>query len=538
MGLACLVIAFGAPVEAALWGVEWGGVFTRWIGMLPGSLIAACLGGTWLVGAWLCDHLVGRRIHETLEPWPWFRSARALVAGFPGLGFASLPLWGRLATQHVPWAYSPRSAGQTGPQIGPMPERVAPPGPGAFSFFERSALLFWIGGIAVLLLAVTWLAAPPEPGALRRSILYAVAAMLHLLGFIGSIAYSRALRRRGGARRLGLVTACWVLPLPLSLAAFTPLVFDPSRARSETLVWAAHARRNQTQRLRRWAALEQSVRKAWRTSPWWIRWALPAGRPPRLQPTATDRQLLRLAGVKLSLALADGIALGWIALRAGGPDLGRQVWTALLALFIAAGAGIGILIAVLGHLAGAVHLLEPPRPLGGQRQAWSAAAAVGAVGLGALVGAALGRGDPREAGVLLVYGALAFTVVLGFGLFLHIPFVAGGSHGFNLALSWCGLFLVLMVVGGCVERLPGAATGLLLMALAAPLWHSLFFLMTRRRLESCLDLQTATLPAVASGKTRQALAVKLTAALPLGGLAVPWWLRLRDRRFGDGKTQA
>lgn len=534
LGLAGLVLVLSAPMESALWGVAWGGDFTRWVGRLSGLWIAFCLGAVWFLGAWLCDGLFGRRIHETLEPRPWFRIARALVAGFPGLGFASLPLWDPMARRQNPWAYSGHSAGRSEP----MGERIASPGSRAFSVFEQSALVVWVGGFALLLLAVTWLSVVPTPGPLRPGVRYAVAAMLHGLGFVGSVAYSRALRRRGGSRRLMLFAGFWVLPLPFCLGAFTPLVLDPSRVRAETLTWAAHVRRKQVGCLGRWAALEQSIRSVWRTSPWWARWTLPVGRPAGSQPTAADRQLLRLGGVKICLLLLDGVAAGWITLWAGGLDLGRWPWTGLLVLLIASGAGAGILIAISGHLAGALRLLEPSRPLGGQRQAWSGAAAVGAVCLGALVGSAAGRGDTRAAGVLLVYGGVAFMVVLGLGLFLHIPFVTGGSEGLRLALVWCGLFLALVVVGGVVASLPGAATGFLTIALTVPLWHGLFFLVTRSRLEGCLDLTSAAVPTARGGEVREALAVQLTVALPLGGLAVPWWLRLRDRRFGGERKQS
>jgi len=175
-------------------------------------------------------------------------------------------------------------------------------------------------------------------------------------------------------------------------------------------------------------------------------------------------------------------------------------------------------------VAGALRLIRAPRPLGSLRRTWNRAGASGALGSGLLVGAALARGDRQEAGVILICCALVGVLTLGFGMILQVPFAVAGRRLFDFGLSRALAFLALTAVGGLVAGLPLAATVCLVAALASPLGHGLFWLEARRGLARCL----------APGgdePIRPPWWVDCCAALPLGGLAVASWYRLRDRRL-------
>ncbi len=522
LGLSALVVSLSAPVEATLWGVEWERLGLRSaVARVPGPLLVTALVFAWVLGARLFGRALDRRLDEPAEPRLWFRSLRALVVGFPGLGVGSLPLWRRLAARRSPWAYRQEPGSEPGGTKGRgFRARVL----AWFDPPEQRAFGIWLFGIASLLLAMVWLAAPRDPDLTRRLILTSVAGSLHVLGFCGTLAYLLADRPRGASRARLLFVVCWVLPLPFGLGAFGALMLDPMRKREETLTWTAYARVNQPGRLPRWAELERSMSAAWRSSPVWVRWSRPLGRTSRPELTTLDRRLLFLGAVKVSLLLADGTALGWLLLRLGGPDLGLLPAAGWVLGTVAVVVGGGLTVVLGGFLAGALRLIQAPRPLGGLRRLWNGSGAVGSLGCGLLVGAALARGDRHEAGVILICGALLVVLVLGFGMILQVPFAVAGRRGFDLRVAWPLTCLALIVVGGLVAIQPSVAVGFVLVALASPLVHGLFWLMSRPELARSLD------PG-GDEPTRLPRWVDCTAALPLGGLVVAWWYRLRDHRL-------
>ena len=527
-GLAAMVVGLSAPVEATLWGNGWPGLVFQRLTFLPGRAIAIGLVGVWLLGTRFYDRHLRLRIPETSEVRVWYRIGRSLVAGFPGFGVGLLPLWRHLAERQPRWAYRARSA----PRRDPMESRAAAGRLHLLALSERSAFILWLGGITALLLALLWLAAPSDPTPGRRIALFAVAGSLHVLGCGGTVLAAQAHRRRGGSRAHFLFAAFWILPQPFALGAFGSLACDLHSGRDRTLAWTAYARHNQSGRLARWTELERAARRAWRRSPWWVRWDRPVGRRPRREATALDRELLRLGGAKLSLLLADGVAVGWSGLRISGADPRGFAWLVGLVLAVLMVAGCGLLIVLVGHVAATLHLTGALEPLGRLRQVWSGTIAVSTLGLGCALGIALAIGDHRDAGVVLVQGSFLALLALAFGMILQVPFAVDGSGGFDFKLSWCGLLLGLMVVGGLIAALPGAATGFLLAALAAPIWHALFLWTARGKIERCYQVGGEALSRDGEPIDRSVWLVKATAGLPLGGLAVPWWLSLRNRWFG------
>lgn len=525
LGLSCLVLALSAPVEATLWGLDWDPIGLRRIERLPGSVIATTLMGIWIFGAWFFNRLLRRRVFEPKEPRSWFRVLRAVAAGFPGLGFCSLPLWKRLAAGHPGWGYRARPIQELDSLSARMPSRSL----SVSGFSEQSVPAIWLGGLAVLLVSAVWLAAPLHPDLPRRIALLTVAAGSHALGLVGALTYVRALRRRGCSWMHLLLASSWLLPLPLAFAAFASVGLEPDRARNETLSWTAYARHKQTGRLSGWAELERSVRSAWEASPWWDRWARPVGRRPKTKLATVDSELLNRSRVKLALLLADGTAAGWVASRSGVLDLGRPPWLGCLILCLVLAGATGTLFAAGRYVAAAARLTAEPRPLGSQRQAWYGTMALAGLGLGLVVGSALGRGAHQEAGLAFLYGLTAAVMVGGLGFILKAPFVAWGSEDFGPSLVWYGILFVLMVCGGLVSAIPAVAAAFVLVVLCSPVWNGLFFALARQHLRRCYEAADAGSGDRPPVSPRALLAIEATALLPFGALAVPWWLRLRDR---------
>lgn len=523
IGLCIMTIGLSAPAHATLWGVRWGHSGIRWVGGTPGWAVALSLTGLWLLGAWVFGGLLGRRIAEPVEPRSWFRLVRAAVVGIPGLGLGSIPLWRHAARCRPDWAYT----GLAGKRHGAMGNRVRPDRIRSPLDSGQIPLLVWVAGLVVLTLGVVWLAAPSNPVPSKRIILFTVAAGLHGLGLLGTVLHVRALRRRGGCRVHYLFAAFWLLPQPLSLVALVPVALDPNRSREKTLAWAAYASHNRPDSLSRWRNLKRSVRSSRRASSWWVRWLPSAGERPQLEPTSVDRQLLRLGGVKQSLLLIDGMALGWIALQTDEHAVALQ-WVGPLFWFLLAIAGGGFAL-VAGGIVSA-WFGEPPRPLGELRQVWSGTVASGILDLGIAVGGTLATGDHANAGRYLVSGALGAMSVLTIVLALQIPLAARSSGGFDLSLWWCAPFVGLIVVAGLVVDSPVAAVGLLFVALSTPTWHWLLYRAARSRFENSLRRGESEPSDHDPGTRRTVLVAGATLALPLGGLAVPLWLRARDRR--------
>ena len=519
LGLACLALVASIPLEATLWGVDWNAIGLRRVGRLPASAMVTLFGGTWLLNAVHFDRLLGQRLLEPPEKRIGLRLVRSLIAGFPGLGLTSIPVWRSLAARRPAWAYGSGSGGAER-LVWLRSERSPAP-----LVLGDATVVLWLVGLASLLLSSVWLAAPEVPRPGRRAGLLAAAAALHGAGLLGALAEARTLHRRGmpGARYLGAV--CWLLPLPLTFGAFLSLGFDRGSLRQESLTWAAFARRGQPGRLGHWSGLQRSLRTAWEASPWWRRWKLPLGerRTPPLP--STDRDLLAACRVKLGLLLGDGLLLGWL-LQHAGLDLERPRSLGCMLLIVVGGLLVGALVFVGRNLAAMARLASEPRPLGRHRQAWFGAVALAAVVLGLLVGSALAAGRQREAGLVLTFGVTAAQLFLGFGFMVTTALAPWNPAGAGAGLRWCGVLCGLMLAGGCVAVFPRAAGALLAMVFAMPLWHLLFFLAVKSRLARRFESGDGGERVDGSLPKGGRLQVLATALLPLGGLAVPSWLRV------------
>jgi hypothetical protein len=199
-----------------------------------------------------------------------------------------------------------------------------------------------------------------------------------------------------------------------------------------------------------------------------------------------------------------------------------------VALFILMAPSLGLLTFVGRSLLATIRVLPRPPLLGLHRQIAYGSVAAGVLGLGFVLGSSLGRGAHGAAGQLLATIAALAGVVIGLAVIM-LPFLEPRtSRNLGSGISLGGILLTFMVMGAFVAATPTAASAVVVAALAAPLWHWVFFLVTRPMLDRCIEgAGLGARDAGASG-SRALSAARATALLPLGGLAVPWWLRLRD----------
>jgi hypothetical protein len=137
----------------------------------------------------------------------------------------------------------------------------------------------------------------------------------------------------------------------------------------------------------------------------------------------------------------------------------------------------------------------------------------------------LAGGQHREGGLLIVYAATTALLIVAFGYLLRAPLVSWSPEGAGAGLRWCAVLFALMITGGCVAALPGVAAGFVAVGLAMPLWHGLFFLVTRSSLRRCFDARADHRHSQKQPATPTPSATLVGALLPLGGLVVPGWLR-------------
>lgn len=527
LGLACFAVAASAPMEATVWGLDWDPLGLRHVGRLPGAVVAGVLLGVWLASAVYFDGLLRVRVDGTGRPGAAFRTVRSLIAGFPGLGLTSIGLWRFLAVRRPRWAYGSPGPSSRRRARSRKAELLLPQPVG------RTAFFLWLAGLGAFFLAVVWLAAPQEPDPRRRVSLVACSAALHGFGLIGTVAFTQTLERRGSARRHYLWAGAWLLPLPVGLAAFAPLAFDLRSRRQETLVWTAHALRGQATRLTPWDQMERSLRRAWSESRWWRRWRRPLGRRRNQGLAGVDRSLLGACRVKLALLLGDGLLLGWL-LDHGGVALGRPPWIGCVTLVVVGGALAGLLTVLVGNLLAVLRLARAPAALGTYRQIWYVVVGLATLGVSLLAGSTLAGGQHRESGLLLTYSATLAQLWVGFSLILRSAFAPWSAEGAGAGLRWCAVCMAVMIAGACVAASPIAAAVLLASVFAMPLWHGLFFVSVRPLFDRCFEPGRSGSGTFARLTDRARTRVLAAGLLPLGGLAVASWLRLRQRVLGSG----
>lgn len=507
-------------LEPALWSSSWpaDAIDVR----IPGALAAALL----LIlpfNGWLIDRfLSGKTPGETFLPWRLLLFRR-LSASLPLVGLYAISLW-RETLERKPLKQASRSV-----RLDLSRKRIRLPAGARSRIFYRSGSFFvWLAGsLLPLLVWVVWLAQTTALGSRRRPVIAGACVLLHLISGLSMAQHFRIELQSPatqGWRRslLSVAPILWLLAIPgmvLGFAAF--LLADPPR---KSLVWQTHASRAGVRRNPHWRVLQRGLRQRWQGKPWFLQWRRPTGLSRSEGVGYAEAQVTAFYRLKTLLLTLEGAAFfGATLIASWNAAFPKVLWTA------AALVGVGIVvqgIALVARLLRVSRLGEglSHHPYGRYLLLTQVALVAG------LYGAALRMaGQVQQLGVLLcLVGALcAVTSVL----FLFLP-PAVSPNGSDMTL-WAILFLSFSAWGALIA-LDGEAgqpslVVLGILTILTPLWSlGLFcgFGGWLLRPFSWRHVFDRRLPR----RLRTILGfVVLTAAVPLGGLAIPFWIYVRHR---------
>ncbi|HWM90877.1 MAG TPA: hypothetical protein VN493_08930 [Thermoanaerobaculia bacterium] len=467
----------------------------------------------WILDRWISSHTRGDRWMSV-----WLRVLRPLTVGIPIIGLATVPAWRWIARTRPVWAFR-KTRLESGPDLSAhapsyqlpwwsVAERLLRP---------RRQLLLWSAlwliacQISPILGSVSWLAGsgPLEPS--RQTAIVWASVVLHLTAALCGAFYGR---NQADPSALRLRTLPWLLLLPgvgiLSLAAIHLASFHPRE--EGLLLQVAHDRR----RVRGMPvdALLDSNRRG------------------------GDAELQRLAFFRLkTLLLAfDAAALSWLTARFAGWSLGLSLTR------FESGAALLLLPALPGLLLAASGLaarLSGRWPVLQEMERHSYGRYLGLVPIALLSGLVFGslqaHGWTPWAGLFLFAAGLAALLLMLVWTPLS-ALVGSPVQSDPTVVCWFLLWFALALLGALLGS-DGPAPSLLrnveTLLLLAPLWSLVLFLALGGWL-----LRPFTLRSLADRRlplrARAILAiVVVSAALPLGGLAVPFWIYAHHRLWPD-----
>jgi len=512
-------------LEPALWSDTWpaGMIDVRVPDGLAAFLLLILPFNGWLVDRFLSKKTPG----ETALP-RWLLAMRGLLASLPLIGLYVISFW-RVALERKSFLRTPKPVA-----LDLRQGRLRLPAGASARVLYRSGFFFvWmVTSLLPLLVWAIWLVQTHALGAHRRTVILGACALLHLVAGASMGQHFRQEIRsasiRGWRRALfQIAPVLWVLGLPGMVLGFAVFLFaDPSHS---ALSWKIHASRTAVGRDLRWKSLESGIRRRWQEKPWFAQIGRPAGLVRPEQPGQAETNVVALYRLKALLLALDGAAIFGLIFRRGRDAAFHEVLWAAGAL---AGAG-----ALIQGVALSARLLRLSRfgnalnrhPYGRYLLLTQTALLAG------LCGAVLDRtGQIQELGLLLCYGGALCGMASV--LFLFLP-TASSPHGPDMAL-WAGLFLAVSAWGGLIalDGRTGQPSLVVLKTLVTltPLWSLGLFLALGGWLLRPFSWRQVADPRLPL-RLRAALAfVILTAALPLGGLAAPFWIYARHRLWRRG----
>ena len=501
--------------------------FFGWLAESPAGL--ALLALLMFLNGWLIDHALAERTpFENHLPF-WVRYLRRAAATLPILGLYVIPCW-RWVIQRRP-AWSLRSAATRRLDLSSPPAklgRMPSPFRARIDSLRRnqnrslSALLLWLiaGQTAPWIALLSWMTTADSLSPGRRTALDGLSVLFRVLACAVAVQYGILRGRQIRAKRMRLFVlrfapCLFLLPSPFFIAGLLPWIAAIGEE-EETLISRSWRNKSQAS-LQVIGARGSSPFSAFST----------AGEN-------SDAMDARFAfhRLKILLLFLDAGALAWVLTRSGRPLFSfssfplRQIAPYLL-------------LATLGLMAEGIMLVK--RLLGWIRREHLSYAFYGraitftqlTLAGGLLFGSLLAWNEVATAGHLLIVIGLS-AVILSALIFSPLNFLLiRPGRQIYVTLSWVFLFFEIVLVG-CVMygrlRFAPWFVDLFKVALGlSPLWSlALFFglggwLLHPFRLRHLFDRR---LP----GSARAVLAtVALTAALPFGGLAIPFWIYAQNR---------
>lgn len=515
-----------------------------------GASIPVLLITAWFVNAILVERLLSRCTAARHRPRSWLVLLRWTFGGIPGLSLFAVSLWRRIEQTRPGWGFrDPPAAGSPRP----MPfSSTASPADSAVRHLLGSWLnhlegSFWMplwfaANLVIMVLASVWLAGDWGTRPLRW--LGVVAA--HLFGYLSARAallepdrgaYPRKLRR-------SWLLLCWLSPSPIPLGWWlVGLSLDVGASGERTLCHAAFIRRQGRRSLGSWLGLQDSLREAWASTSWREGWRRPWGLDEPVEVTRSEKRFRAVLQAKLLLLLADSATLGWVlglvCRRSGraayAVGIGIQALWYLAAA--AAALGGGLLVITLAR-----NLVAPWVARWSLPFAAFLAASFALFLLGLWSGVFLAYGQERSVTAALLLAGSVWGLLEGIRLIIepHLSPRLGRKRHLSQAVRRPAVLVVLLAVSAAImadeARAAVACEVLRVCLVLTPVWGLFLFRSRFGHLAHPFErrhLSTPDLPGVLRQRLRW---LALGLALPLGGLAAPFWLRLRPQLVQSWKS--
>jgi hypothetical protein len=524
MSLAVVILC----LEPALWLDDWPPTQFR---ILFSDSAALSMLPFLLLNGWLLDRFLASKTPREVSLPRWILALRLLAASVPLLGLHVISLWQEFLMRRSCDSLESAPAGHHLNLL--QDHQQLPRGLHARQFYRSGFFFVWLAiGFLPLLIWAGWLANTRLLNSRREAMIVIACAILHLAACAFMAQYVRSLLRDSratGWRRTLLRAApfLWPFSIPGLVMGLLVLIFlDPPE---QSLSWHAYARRTGASRVPLWRNLQGALRQRWQAIPWFAQWRRPVGLSNPDLAGQSDENILALYRLKtLSLTL-DGAALlaGFHLLAARFPGCtaalnGILQWATYASVALL---GVGLLIqgtglaARLFRVSGLADGLSR-HPTGRYLLLTQVAFLAGTQGAFLLTG---GQVEPFGALLCLGSALCAVSAVLFF-----LPKAATRD-----LILWGFLFLSLSALGGLVVLDPSLAGRSLAildgLTVLAPVWSLGLALALGGWLFRPFSWRHAldrSLPC----RLRAVLGLVLvTAALPLGGLAIPFWIHARRR---------
>ncbi len=509
---------------------------------IPAGFFGDALAPLFLANAILLDVYLVWKTGGDVKVRPGARFLRLSLSSLPLLGFYAISLWQHVLARRPSWAV--QETVSSGGCEGGIAAAEARHRSSLTSGFYRAAsqiltrsrgpalwMLLWLYvGNALFLVALSAKLNELHLSGIAGSGVYVFQAGLHLAVCCCLVDYLRDYVRRDvvlGWQRIFLWLLPWlalVPPFPLALASVAAVAaFETGNARKRTLCWATRFQGNGIRGLAAWGHLQDALDK----SPGISRHRLRAGGVGRSEkPGRVGRRLTAAYRLKTFLLGTDALALSWLGSHLAEQTPGWETlfdnsialltWAALLS------AGTALL------LAGARTLLRslgpPQRPTGLDAHAYGSLLALGLImaATGLNVGVWLQRGEVQQAVLLVMLLIGPGVAIVGLVTILQPVIKKFDAHQEDRHDDgvWLVFFVALILAAALMVIDEDAARAgtivLAATALLSPLWHlalAAVFWEDWNRHGHPGRFLTATL------------------VLPLGGLAMPYWIVTHTRRW-------
>jgi hypothetical protein len=499
-----------------------------------------------VANGWLLDRSLADRTPVGHLVPIWLRWLRQALVSIPVVGLYTIPAWRWILQTRPSWAF--RASALPRIHLSAASETIASPlsllGAWIHALRHRQgqslpALFLWViaGQIAPWIALLSWVTTAGALSSGHQRTLFALSAACHGLACVCGLQYGVIRGRqtrivRWKATAIQFAPLFFLPPFPFFIVGLL-LWMILAGEEVETFVGRSHCNKSRPPAhalLGRGYSISRLFRSATRGKQE-LDLMLNGLLPGTLENSEVKSQQLAFFRLKTFMLILDTTALAWILAKLGGPSLSFNSSSLYLAPFLLL-AALGILVE-LSFLAMRVMGWFLRRAMPYQPYGRSLTFTQLALAAGLLFGPLLAAGQASNAGLLLIVIGIG-TAVTSTLLFAPASFLLmlPGRQTFVL-LAWAGLFFELFATGLVMRYHPELAPPfmhLFKVAIAlTPVWSLALLLGLKGWLLHPFGLGhlfDRRLP----GSTRAVLAtIVLTAAVPLGGIAIPFWIYAHHR---------